>query len=340
MKEIQYTPPRGLGQASFPAMGTTITALVPLERLAEASDLLIELFEEWEQTLSRFRPASESSRLGASGGHWVKLSPLLYSALTTALDAARATRGIFDPTLRERMIQIGYDRDFAAMGAELPAANGAHVAGAGAWRSIQLDDARRMARLPRGTGLDFGGIGKGIAVDAALDLLEDSGLTPALVNAGGDLGVRGLPTGEDRWTVTVPSKDSIWLIGLERGALATSGVSRRRWRQGEIERHHLIDPRTDEPAQSGLWSVTAAASVCAQAEVAAKTALILGAERGAEFIAEAGLAALLAPETGEWSVAGPWPREAMRPLSASDTRSIPDASDGADSAETWQGERP
>ncbi|HEU0027111.1 MAG TPA: FAD:protein FMN transferase [Ktedonobacterales bacterium] len=314
MTGFQHETPRGLAMASFRAMGTTVALLAPQERLAEATRLTRDLFEEWEQALSRFRPESEVSRLTASTGHYVKLSPLLYEALSTALDAARATRGVFDPTLRERMIQIGYDRNFDELKPHLPASVYEQPAATGAWREIRLDDARRMARLPRGVGLDFGGIGKGMAVDAALDLLEEVGMIPALVNAGGDLAVRGLPAGETRWTVAAPGKGRAWAVGLERGALATSGVERRRWRQGKIERHHLIDPRTGEPAQSGLWSVTAAAGSCAQAEVAAKTALILGEERGAAFIEEVGLAALLVRDDGEWLTAGAWPREAMRLL--------------------------
>jgi thiamine biosynthesis lipoprotein len=319
MTESLYQPPRGLGQASFHAMGTTITVLAPLPRLVAATRMTRDLFEEWEQALSRFRPESEVSRLSASGGRYVKLSALLYEALSTALDAARATRGVFDPTLRERMIQIGYDRSFETMGAQTPAEVYARPAEMGGWRAIRMDPVRRMALLPRGVGLDFGGIGKGMAVDAALDQLEEAEITPALVNAGGDLAVRGLPAGEARWTVTTPGKGQTWALGLARGALATSGVERRRWRQGEVERHHLIDPRTGEPAESGLWSVTAAAGSCAQAEVAAKTALILGEERGVEFIEEAGLAALLVRDDGAWRTAGAWPREAMRPLADSES---------------------
>ena len=74
MTESPYQPPHGLGQASFHAMGTTITLLAPLGGYSEAARLTRELFEEWEQTLSRFRPTSEVSRLSASDGRYVKLS--------------------------------------------------------------------------------------------------------------------------------------------------------------------------------------------------------------------------------------------------------------------------
>ncbi|HEX9038752.1 MAG TPA: FAD:protein FMN transferase [Ktedonobacterales bacterium] len=317
MTTSDYQTPRGMARARFHAMGTAVTILAPTARLVMAERLTRELFEEWEQTLSRFRPDSELSRFNASAGRYVKLSALLFETLTVALDAARATRGVFDPTLQQRMIQIGYDRSFDTLAAHLPSPPTEQPAATGAWRDIQTDAARRMARLPRGVGLDFGGIGKGLAVDAALDALEDAGCATALVNAGGDLGVRGLPDGEMAWTLTAPGKERDWLIGLERGALATSGVERRHWRQGALERHHLIDPRTGEPAQSGIWCVTAAAAACAQAEVAAKTALILGEGRGVEFIEETRLAALLTREDGGWRAAGAWPQASMRALPAS-----------------------
>lgn len=314
MSGTVYETPPGLWATSFHAMGTEVTVIAPRARVALAERLTRDLFEEWEATLSRFRPESELSRLNASSGRFVHLSPLLYETLSVALDAARATRGVFDPTLQPRMIQIGYDRSFETLAPRQPAQAYQPPAITGAWRDIQLDAARRMARLPRGAGLDFGGIGKGLAVDAALNALEAAGATPALVNAGGDLAVRGLPPGEARWTVAAPGRRGGWLVGLERGALATSGVAQRRWMQGDLARHHLIDPRSGEPAQTGLWSVTAAAPSCAQAEVAAKTALILGEQRGAEFISEAQLAALLVREDGGWRAAGAWPAEAMRSL--------------------------
>jgi thiamine biosynthesis lipoprotein len=302
-------------------MGSAIILLAPLRYLAESAQMTAALFEEWEQALSRFRPDSEAMRLAANSGQWVKLSPILYCALTTALDAARSTRGLFDPTLRERMIEIGYDRDFAELETLGPRSTARYTrpADTGLWREIVINDGARMARLPHGVGLDFGGIGKGMAVDAALKLLNEAGVSPALVSAGGDLAVHGLPVDDGSWTITVPGKDLLWEIGLERGALATSGVERRRWRQGDIQRHHLLDPRTGEPAQSGLWSVTAAAGSCAQAEVAAKTALILGAARGVEFIEEVALGALLVADDGGWRTAGAWPRVAMRPLKSAAT---------------------
>jgi thiamine biosynthesis lipoprotein len=168
-----------------------------------------------------------------------------------------------------------------------------------------------MVTLPEGIGVDFGGIAKGMAVDAALEQLRIEGIQPALVNAGGDLAVLGVPAQEGQWPIEVQGKNCSWVIPFARGALATSGIDRRRWMQGSQARHHLLDPRTGLPAQNGLWSVTVATDRCEQAEVAAKVAFLLGKEKGSEFLQKHNIAGLLVQEDGTWTAVGSWPTDRM-----------------------------
>jgi thiamine biosynthesis lipoprotein len=297
----------------FAAMGTTVTLLAPAAHGPHAFEIVRALFDEWEGALSRFLPESELSRLNARAGTAVEVSPLLWDVLTTALEAAHATDGRYDPTLQRQMLWIGYDRTFADIdragrGTERPHAP---ARPGGDWRRIQLDQAQRRLTLPEGAGLDFGGIAKGMAVDAALDQLRALNLTPALVNAGGDLAVSGQPPSQPDWPIAVPGRDRHWTIPLRNGAIATSTIARRNWRQGDTARHHLIDPATGEPAQSDILSATVVAPYCRQAEVGAKVALLLGARASVRFLETSGLAGLLIPTTGDYLTAGPWPREAM-----------------------------
>ena len=298
-------------------MGTTIAVLAPAEHGARAIEATRALFDAWEHALSRFLPESELSRLNAQAGASVAVSPLLWDVLTTALQAARASDGRYDPTLLRQMLAIGYDRTFAEIrdGVPVAARPTRETQVGGDWRRIRLDPARRLVTLPEGAGLDFGGIAKGMAVDAALDHLRALQLTPALVNAGGDLAVAGQPPGQPDWPIAVPGRDRHWTIPLRHGAVATSTVMRRNWRQGEVARHHLIDPTTGEPARSDLLSVTVVAPRCRQAEVGAKVALLLGAEAGGRFLEEHGMAGLLIPATGDnYLATGSWPRETMREI--------------------------
>jgi len=297
----------------FHAMGTTISLLLPAGQSDQGLNIVRTLFAEWEQALSRFIPESELSRLNEQPGKPVPVSDLLYNVLATALTAARETQGIYDPTMLDQLVKLGYDRTFDDLPAGRPDPLIPGEPGGG-WRGIRVDTIRRRVRLPAGIKLDFGGIAKGMAVDSALAQLSASGISPALVNAGGDLAIDGLPPGEEQWQLSVPGRDRHWSIPLSRGAVATSGIARRHWKQGNTLRHHLLDPRTGLPAQSDLWSVTVVTDRCEQGEVAAKVAFILGSQEGAAFLLKHHIAGLLVLEDGSWISVDPWPVELMQEI--------------------------
>jgi thiamine biosynthesis lipoprotein len=294
-------------------MGTTISLLLPEDQAEQGLQIVRALFNEWEQTLSRFLPESELSQLNQRPGVPVPVSGLLYDVLATALTAARATQGVYDPALLEQLVQLGYDRTFDELPARqfdpiIPGEPG------GRWRGIKVDPIHRSVTLPRGIKLDFGGIAKGMAVDAALEELRQHGIPAALVNAGGDLAVLGLPPEARQWKIAVPGRERFWTIPLRYGAVATSGIAHRHWWQGQAFRHHLLNPRTGLPAQSDLWSVTVVADCCEQAEVAAKVAFILGPQEGVEFLRKHQIAGLLVHRDGTWETVEPWTPELMEEI--------------------------
>jgi thiamine biosynthesis lipoprotein len=289
----------------FAAMGTTVT-VVTEAAAARAGDEVQRLFADWERRLSRFQPDSELSRLNARSGQPVVASQLLFDVLSAAVRAAHATAGLYDPTLLRALEHLGYDRSFEQLAGQTPVAPG-EVPGGGGWRRVVLDQRTRTVTLPAGVGVDLGGIAKGMAVDAALDRLRTLGVRAAMVSAGGDLRVRGLPPGLNCWPIAVDGGRGPLMVALTHGSLATSGIGRRRWRQGRAERHHLLDPRHARPSNSGLWSVTVAAATCGQAEVAAKTAFILGPAAGIAFLDSKGLAGLLVGRSGRSWRCGSWP---------------------------------
>jgi FAD:protein FMN transferase len=286
-------------------MGTDVLVVVPAADIEFASCEVEAQFATWEQTLSRFRDDSELSAMNRSRGEPFAASELLLTVVATALDAARGTGGLFDPSLLADLVRVGYDRSFEAVGARIPAGT-APPRGGGSWRGVKLDRAARTIALPPGCALDLGGIAKGMAVDASLELLNALGVETALVSAGGDLAVRSPRPGSRTWPVAV-GEGGNEIVELTSGALATSSSLRRRWLQGDRRRHHLLDPRTGEPARAGLCEVTVAASTCAQAEVAAKAIFVLGPSLGPAFAKRHGLAARLVHGDGRRLTAGPWP---------------------------------
>jgi thiamine biosynthesis lipoprotein len=120
------------------------------------------------------------------------------------------------------------------------------------------------ARLEVGCGVDLGGIAKGWMADRLATRLGPN----ALANLGGDLRAAGSGPNGEGWPVGFAG---VTVMLRDQGA-ATSSVRRRRW--GDL--HHLIDPRTGLPSQSGLEEVSVVAGTGSDAEVVAKTALLLG----------------------------------------------------------------
>jgi len=251
-------------QRAFRAMGTDVELLLdaePGERSDGALDRAEAEFERLEQMMSRFREDSELSRLNRDG-RISAASPDLVRVLKLALEAREVTGGRFDPTVHDAVVAAGYDRTFEAVASDAAAISGVPPARCGGDVRIK----GLTIELEPGTRIDLGGIGKGYAVDRVAELLAVAG--PCLVNAGGDLAVRG-----GSWPVGVTDEIT---LELTRGGMATSGRDRRRWLRNGEERHHLIDPSTGRPALGAPIRVTVVADSAAAAEVAAKAAFLGG----------------------------------------------------------------
>ncbi len=301
----ELTVPEGMRRWRYSAMGTTLTVLAP--KVAPGAGPLVQaLFDEWDCRFSRFRPDSELSLVNASSGRPVPVSQAFAEVTRAALAAAAATDGLFDPTLGARIVALGYDRTFAELPADRSISRALAPWASGAWRSIVVDPEAHTVRVPFGAALDFGGIAKGMAVDAAIELLASLWEGPVAVDAGGDLAVRGTPPGLDAWPIALVDADDAPTVRLDNGALASSSIARRRWRVGHEERHHLLDPRTGEPAASGLRAVSVVAPSCRVAEVAAKVALLLGPEGGPAFLDRHSLAGVLVGDDGMSTPVGSW----------------------------------
>jgi thiamine biosynthesis lipoprotein len=245
--------------------------------------------EAGEQRFSRFLEDSELCELNRSAGEWFPASPDLFAVVGLAQSAFHQTCGLFDPSILPDLQRAGYDRSM-----DLIRAQGAGplletlLAGERpSFSEVELDERGRRILLPGTMTIDLGGIAKGwIAEGAALVLARFAGA--CAVNAGGDMFLVGLPEGLTGWPVGLedPLHPEVPLSTLQvrPGGLATSTVTKRTWKQGERPRHHLIDPRTGEPAVTDWLSVTVTAAHAYEAEVFAKALLISGS-RESEAIA-------------------------------------------------------
>ena len=282
----------------FRAMGTHIELLLDAEPGPEVVLGFTRVeneFRRLEAALSRFEATSELSLLNALGS--IEASEDLLAVVRAALDARERTGGRFDPTVHRALVAAGYDRSFELVESAHRAATLAPPErGGGEVRVLG-----RRIELGEDVRLDLGGIAKGYAVDRAVGLLASYG--PCLVNAGGDVAVAGTPAA-GVWPVGVELPSESLTLGLERGALATSGRDRRRWTVGDDERHHLIDPRSGRPSASNLLRVTVVAATCTEAEIRAKALFLAGEEAAVREADELGVPALLVTGDGRVRKAG------------------------------------
>ena len=282
------------------AMGTLIEVRVPDLPAADAIEAIRHVracVEELEAAMTLFRPESPLVAFNASQERaWMNVPADLAEAVDASLTARKETEGAFDPSVAPALKAWGlYDlhgnvptREFLR---EWKSRIGADA--------VEVDTANaRMRRLDSRVELDMGGIGKGIAVDAALSVLREAGSRAALVNLGGEIGVLGPPDDmAEGWPVGIahPRKPGEFcaLFTLRSGHIATSG-DYERWVDTPYGRkHHILDATTGEPV-SGVASVTvwrrsgreadiastASFVACGRGLAVAESALVIKEEKG------------------------------------------------------------
>jgi thiamine biosynthesis lipoprotein len=247
---------------------------------------------ELEGLASRFQPESALSRLNQRRA---LRSPELAPLVLLALQWRTATGGLFDPTLGAHLRAAGYRSSFEALPAE--AERGPIPAGRLGVR-VEGDE----LRLEGEGELDLGGIAKGWAVERAHAWLRAAGASFALVDGGGDLRGSGRP-----WAIGWGHDES---LSLPDGAVATSSTERRRWGvRGGGGAHHILDPRSGEPARSALRTVTVRAPDTVTAEVLAK-AVLIDPDTFIPRLVDFSAAATVSDAGGRWWHTPNWPEPA------------------------------
>lgn len=296
---------------SFRAMGTQINLALDIDEPTARFCFrgVEEVFRRVEGILSRFKPTSELSYVNTHPGQWIEISPIFWDVLEASIALARATGGLFDPTLLAALEASGYDRDFDALRVQGPGvAPARHGNLRGRWEEVELDIQRQAVRLPKGVKVDFGGIAKGYTAQQAALLLSQ--WAPSLVDAGGDIAAGAPPSGKPGWPVIIdapwpvpdgepPDLVSMWLTNA---SLTTSGTDRRRWQRNGRLMHHTIDPYTGEPAATDLLSASVLAVNAAPAEAWATAGLVLGAARAHQDFTARGIAAVLVDQDRRVSI--------------------------------------
>jgi FAD:protein FMN transferase len=232
-------------------------------------------FQKVEETCSRFTHSSELMQACLNVGMPVEISPVLFEPLFFAVEMARLTDGLFDPTVGRAMEEAGFNRHYITGARMISSADDSAT-----YRDIILNPDTRTLTIKKPLVIDLGAVAKGFAIDLAVNELKD--FEGFIVNAGGDLFAGGTDPGQNRWKIGIQhpyQKDQmIETIDICNEAVCTSGSYERR-NPIKPDEHHLMNPKTKQSANEWV-SCSIIAPFAMMADAFSTVSFLLDKENG------------------------------------------------------------
>ncbi len=279
-------------------------SVVPIVYQAfDAIDRVEELFSTW-------RPESQASYVNNTAARQpVRVSREFFDLVAKAKAYWERTDGAFDLTVGPLMEVWGRYEDQAAVPSEDELAEIVNAIGMD--KVILDEDNSTIAFETDKVRLDFGGIGKGYAVDEAARTLKDYGVENALINGGtSSFLAMGAPPGLDAWRISIrhPYRpdDIMDVVELRNESFGASGIFRNLMRAGDEEVGDIVDPRTGRPVRDVL-TVSVVGSTGAETDILATAFVVMGPE-GIRAYCEANphVRAIVLAKPGNGAMAPEW----------------------------------
>jgi thiamine biosynthesis lipoprotein len=246
-------------------------------------DFAVNRVREIDDIMSAFKPLSDISRLNQSAGEQpVPINPDTLYLLDYAKKISEMSEGAFDITIRPLVELWGISKklNFIPTQGEIDEAKKLVD-----YRDIELDKSAGTAFLKKkGQAIDLGGIAKGYAAEEVKRILIEGGVTGSLINLGGNIITIGSQPDDQPWIVGIqnPSADTgeyFGVISTLDETIVTSGSNERFFIKDGVRYHHIIDPGTGKPAQSGLLSVTLVCDNSVDADALSTVVFVLGIKK-------------------------------------------------------------
>lgn len=270
-------------------MNTEISYSVIGGKTEQAIAAMTAELSRLENKLSRFIPDSEVSRINqlAGIGH-VKISCEMVEILSLALRLSKISQGMFDITIAP-LVDL-WDYKNAKNAPNKPEIR--NILSKIDYHEMMLNPKDCIVGLSkRGQSIDLGGIGKGYASDQCMQIFQQYGVNSAYISIGGNVSTLGNKPDGTLWRVGIrhPRHDE-WLIGAVRvagKAVVTSGDYERCFFDSQNKRwHHILNPITGYPAESGLISVTVVADSAMNADALSTAIFVAGIDKGLGYLAQ------------------------------------------------------
>jgi thiamine biosynthesis lipoprotein len=277
-----------------PWLGTLVSIRVEGVQPYEAHRAMDAAFAEIAAVhglMSFHASASDVSRLNREAMHRpVRVHPWTYAVLEYAQECSRLSQGCFDISVAAELVRWGV----------LPRPAHALPPESGSWRDIELLPEHSVV-FHRPLWVDLGGIAKGFAVDRASECLAGLGIASTVVNAGGDIRVRGTETEPIR--LSAPSSQCLApVLELAEGSVAGSCAVPAEGQHEQLSRSAHLHGSRRQPAPEGRF-VCVIADRCMTADALTKVVMAQG-EESAGLLVEYGASAWIKDPERPWQQFG------------------------------------
>lgn len=258
-------------------------------------DKAAKRIEEIENRMSVTIRDSDVSRINSNAGKQpVKVHDDTLAVIKKALEYAEKSNGAFDITIYPIVKLWGITSEHPHIPTETEIRDKLKFVD---YRKIVLDEEKKTVYLKEpGMGIDLGAIAKGYAADEVVRILKEEGVVHALINMGGNVvAMGGKPNGQP-WRIGIQdpraegARRHIAIIEVMDGSVVSSGDYERYivdvYKKTGKRYHHIFDPSTGYPADSGLMATTVVATSSIDADALSTTVFIMGSEKGLKIIDE------------------------------------------------------
>ena len=272
----------------FKALGTVGSISVPVCTDYEGIYAVVKRVMDIEDTMSAFKPDSDVSRINANAGKdFVPVSADTMLLLKRSQYFSEISEGAFDITAAPLVGLWGVGKKQRYIPGEAEIQQTKSLVG---YRDLILDEAGGRAMLARrGQSIDLGGIAKGYAADEARRILHEHGTQNALVNLGGNIWAMGQKNGLQPWRIGVqhplePTSVAMGDLLIEDKTVVTSGSYEKYFWHNGLRVHHILDPRSGKPADTGLLGVSVVGDCSMDMDALATAVFVLGPEKGIRLL--------------------------------------------------------
>ncbi len=258
-----------------------------IEIKAACNQALLDGLEErlvfFENTLSRTIEGSDIYTINHALGGPVTVEPETAELISIALDYSELSGGLFDITIGSVIELWDFEAGILPNTDKLSEAL-THVD----YRTVSVDGLEVRVSDPEAQ-LDLGGIAKGYIADEAARFLREGGCTSAFIDLGGNIYTLGEKNDGSSWRIGIQDpndvRGSILAIVEESDkSIVSSGINERSFEKDGVLYHHLLDPKTGMPAQTGLSGISIVSDLSVDGDALSTIAFLLGEEEGASFI--------------------------------------------------------